>query len=491
MGEQLDRRSAMPREVLDALVRVVRADAPAEAQWFTADEALRVIEAGEAVKAWVDAVSLDCTRALAGRVFEAHDDLCASAERRPRTDDEWDRVREEAAQAAASEIEAATGMGYTECRARVSFALAEEERTATVRERMHSGCLSSYRARLLFEETRHCPPEVADAIAARVLRGEGGDGPTSHATLRRRLRRQLALHDSDYPRRARAEAVSRRRVRSDLRPNGTGWLDITGEGERIVAARERIEAIARRLKSEGRADERAHEAICSDVALDLLLYGWVTDDEPYRSLGRPPAARVTVTVSLATLLGVTEGTGEIPGHGFVQADHVREIATAAGSVWRRLVTDPVTGELLDLGTQRYVPTPRMRELVVHRDGVCRGPGCEVEARRCDLDHEIAWPLGPTHPANLAAKHRRHHNLKSHGWWTSTMTRNGRVHWRSAAGRAYVTHPRVYDDPLDAPLTADDPLDAPLTADDPTGVARTPDLRRGDGATLTALGPPPF
>src|SRR6476659_8605401 len=182
MGEATGRRSAMPREVLDALVRVMRADAPAEAQWFTADEALRVIEAGEAVKAWVDAVSLDCTRALAGRVFEAHDDLCASAERRPRTDDEWDRVREEAAQAAASEVEAATGMGYAECRARVSFALAEEERTATVRERMHSGCLSAYRARLLFDETRHCPPGVADGIATRVL-GEDDHGPISHATL--------------------------------------------------------------------------------------------------------------------------------------------------------------------------------------------------------------------------------------------------------------------------------------------------------------------
>ena len=49
MGDQLDRRSAMPREVLDALVRVMRADAPAEVQWFTADAALQVIEAGEAV----------------------------------------------------------------------------------------------------------------------------------------------------------------------------------------------------------------------------------------------------------------------------------------------------------------------------------------------------------------------------------------------------------------------------------------------------------
>ena len=447
-------RSGMPRAVLDAFVRLLRADTPA-AQWFTADEALRVIEAGETVKAWVDAVSLESTQSMAARLLDAHDRLHEDLSDRPRTHHEWDRVREEAAQAAASEIEAATGLGYGECRARVAFALADEESTATVRARMHSGDLSSYRARMLFEETRHCPPAVADGIAQRVLDAGDPAGPLSHRRLRRRLRRQLVLHDSDYPRRKRAESIARRRVEADLRPDGTGWLDISGEGERVVAAMERVEAIARRLRAEGRSDLRAHEAICSDVALDLLLYGWVPDDEPYRSLGRSPAAHVTVTVSLATLLGATDGTGEIPGHGFVQAHHVREIATAAGSIWRRLVTDPATGAMLDLGTERYVPTPRMRELVVHRDGVCRGPGCETEARRCDLDHEIEWPLGPTHTGNLAAKHRRHHNLKTRRWWTSTMTPDGVVHWRTSSGRTYTTRPHVYDDPADQPLALAD------------------------------------
>ena len=120
-------------------------------------------------------------------------------------------------------------------------------------------------------------------------------------------------------------------------------------------------------------------------------------------------------------------------------------------MWRRLVTGPLTGTMLDLGTERYVPTPRIRELVVHRDGVCRGPGCEREARRCDLDHEIAWPLGPTHTTNLVTKHRRHHNLKTRGWWSSTMTPDGVVHWRTATGRTYRTHPKVWDDPLDHPV----------------------------------------
>ena len=315
MRDGSDRRSAVPRQVLDAFVRLVRADAPADAQWFTADEALRVVEAGETVKAWVDAVSLASTRVLADHMLDAHDRLHEDLRtlddlhrRGHRSAAEWEAVRGEAAQAAA-----ATGMGYGECRARVAFALAEEERTATVRELMHAGGLSSYRARLLFAETRHCPPAIADAIAARVLGSNDDDAPISHEKLRRRLRRQLVLHDSDYPRRKRAEAVSQRRVDAALQADGTGWLNVTAQGERVVAARERIDAIARRLRAEGRSDLRSHDAICSDVALDLLLYGWVPDEEPYRTLGRPPAAQVTVTVSLATLLGATDGTGEIPG----------------------------------------------------------------------------------------------------------------------------------------------------------------------------------
>jgi hypothetical protein len=452
----LQPQPALPRPVVDALVRLTRAAKAGACEWLTADEALQVVEAGEAVKAWAEAVSLDATAALAHRLFDLHDvehDVRAGVG--ARSDQDWAELRVQANQTAASEIEAATGIGFGECQSRVAFAVAEEERTATVRSLMREGRLSGYRARLLFQEARHCPPEVADTIAARVLAPVAEGLPLSHARLRRGLRRELVLHESDFPRRERAEAVARRRVDAELRRDGTGWMQVSGEGERVVAARERIEAIARRLKAEGRSEARTHDAICSDIALDLLLYGWVPEDETYRALGKPPTARVNVIVSLTTLLGVTDGTGEIPGYGFVQAHHVREIATVAGSVWRRLVTDPANGRLLDLGTERYVPTPQMRDLVVHRDGVCRGPGCTVEARHCDLDHEVEWPRGQTRTTNLAAKHRRHHNLKTRRWWSSTMTPDGEVHWRTACGRSYLTTPHVYDDPAEQRLTSPD------------------------------------
>ena len=41
------------------------------------------------------------------------------------------------------------------------------------------------------------------------------------------------------------------------------------------------------------------------------------------------------------------------------------------------------------------PPDRMREQVILRDPTCRFPGCQVDSRRCDLDHVIPYdPSGP-------------------------------------------------------------------------------------------------
>jgi hypothetical protein len=54
----------------------------------------------------------------------------------------------------------------------------------------------------------------------------------------------------------------------------------------------------------------------------------------------------------------------------------------------------------------------MRDLVVARDRTCQGPGCRMPAARCDLDHTVEWPCGPTCPANLCALCRTHHRVKT-------------------------------------------------------------------------------
>jgi hypothetical protein len=127
-------------------------------------------------------------------------------------------------------------------------------------------------------------------------------------------------------------------------------------------------------------------------------------------------ARVNLVVALTTVLGLDDQPGEIPGHGFVPAAVARSIATATGSVWRRLVTDPVEGTALELSTTRYRPTREMAQQVAALDGICQAPGCTVPADRCDVDHEVPWPAGPTRVRGLKSRHRRHHNHKTRGRW---------------------------------------------------------------------------
>ncbi|MDT7561824.1 MAG: hypothetical protein QOG76_448, partial [Pseudonocardiales bacterium] len=93
--------------------------------------------------------------------------------------------------------------------------------------------------------------------------------------------------------------------------------------------------------------------------------------------------RVGVTVGLTTLLGLDQLPGELAGYGPIPADQARELA--AQGTWRRLVTDPVTGALLDYGTSRYTPPAHLAAHVVARDQTCVFPGCRIRADRCDLD----------------------------------------------------------------------------------------------------------
>ncbi len=61
---------------------------------------------------------------------------------------------------------------------------------------------------------------------------------------------------------------------------------------------------------------------------------------------------------------------------------------------------------------RYTPSQALCEFVRCRDLTCRFPGCDKPAQVCDLDHTVAYPVGPTHPSNLKCLCRFHHLLKT-------------------------------------------------------------------------------
>ncbi|RRD29101.1 HNH endonuclease [Actinomyces bowdenii] len=112
-------------------------------------------------------------------------------------------------------------------------------------------------------------------------------------------------------------------------------------------------------------------------------------------------------------------------------------ALAAGGTWRRLVTDPLTGAVLDAGRRRYRPAQDLAERVRLRDRSCTHPGCEVPARRCDLDHITPWSAGGvTSMDNLTALCEAHHRLKHTPGWSLSRAPEGALTWRTPTGARY-------------------------------------------------------
>ena len=162
---------------------------------------------------------------------------------------------------------------------------------------------------------------------------------------------------------------------------------------------------------------------------------------------RVPKVRIDVTVALSTLLGLDDKPGELAGLGPIPAEQAR--ALAMGGTWRRLVTDPLTGAVLDVGHTRYRPPTAIVEHVLARDGCCAGPGCGVPADRCDLDHTTEYhgvpangsPVrGTTSVDNLGPLSDRCHRLKTDGGFRLRQVEPGVFEWHTPAGLTYRVTP---------------------------------------------------
>lgn len=90
----------------------------------------------------------------------------------------------------------------------------------------------------------------------------------------------------------------------------------------------------------------------------------------------------------------------------------------------------------------YRPHAGLERHVRRRDGTCRFPGCHVPAARCDVDHVVRHPDGPTDRRNLICLCRTHHRFKHHGGWRPQLHPDARVTWSTPDGRCYETLPRL-------------------------------------------------
>ncbi len=192
-------------------------------------------------------------------------------------------------------------------------------------------------------------------------------------------------------------------------------------------------------------DDASLDALRADALAGRLL-GTVADDGSVAWDRSEAKVVVEVVMTLDTLLAERERLEREPAVALVDgvpapAALARDLADAA-TWWRRLVTDPVDGHLLDYGTAVYLP-PRLRRFVLKRDDVCRAPGCtDRHAARLDMDHAEPFPAGTSSAQNCGALSRRCHQLKTEGFADIVDSRaDGSATWVTAWGQRIALPPR--------------------------------------------------
>jgi hypothetical protein len=158
-------------------------------------------------------------------------------------------------------------------------------------------------------------------------------------------------------------------------------------------------------------------------------------DCPARAERKAAASAVIhVLAEQATLDGSSDHPGYLPGFGILPADSVRQLA--AGATLKPLViptADPEPG---------YRPSAALTQFLRWRDLTCRWPGCDKPAERCDIDHTVAWPYGPTHPSGNKHYCRTHHLIKTFltgtCGWTDRQQPDGTIILTAPTGHVYTT-----------------------------------------------------
>ena len=171
--------------------------------------------------------------------------------------------------------------------------------------------------------------------------------------------------------------------------------------------------------------------------------------QPAASLSAAPVSQPAASLSAAPVsqpaasLSAAGGVAQVRiGARSTAVPALTAWALAAGGTWRRLVTDPTNGVVIDVGRTRYRPPTGLADLVRARDRACVFPTCQTPAERCDIDHLTAWSQGGTTSLdNLTTLCEAHHRLKhTPGWALTRDQASGTLSWHTPDKTIYQRHP---------------------------------------------------
>jgi hypothetical protein len=376
-----------------------------------------------------------------------------------------------------AEISAALRMSEMVAAARLKTARSLTAELAPVCEALAAGDISYWHANAIAEATGALSAEQAAWVAGRVLPAARKQ---TVAQLRRSLRRAvLAVAPQTAAARAR-QAHQERRLDWWALPDGMAELRLIASASDVMTAYTTANALASRMAqgqpNRGSDGWEPMDALRADALIQLICGAAPTGNAAAASDTAADGRRVTVqlTMDLPTLLGLRDNPAELAGYGPLPAPLARMLATDAK--WRRLLHEPHTGRLLDLGRTSYLPSAELGRFIRSRDGVCAFPTCNRAAQHCDLDHTQPYRPGSdaggrTDRNNLGALCDRHHRLKHEAGWTLCRDPiSERATWTSPAGRRHLIDHHDYRslDPSDLP---DEP--PPPTQPEPTVIVDVP------------------
>ena len=332
-------------------------------------------------------------------------------------------------------------------------------------EALEGGQIDDRKARILVDALVDRPvPLVLDVQEALL----GGAARRTPAQLARDGAREVVARDPEGAREHHQVGLARRRVDAPkVLPDGMAgvWAVLPAtDATRLDSA---LDSLARGARTAGdprtldqlRADvlvgltagdvegcaARAALAAPDDAASDAAGPDAAGPDGPGTRRGEafPGTARRTeirVTVPLSTLMDLDDAPAELAGYGPITAETAR--ALARGGTWRRIVTDPLTGRVLDVGRTRYRPPADLITHVRARDTTCSRPGCSTRAESCDLDHTVEYHRhgGTTRHDNLGPLCPRDHAIKTDGGFHLTQVEPGVFEWTTPTGHRYRIEP---------------------------------------------------
>ena len=301
----------------------------------------------------------------------------------------------------------------------------------TTLDALGRGQVSHDQARTLTDAVWKLPPDEPDLVVGleKAVLGSAPQQTTSQfraAVKKATMRIDPASAEERYQR-----ARSDRAVRLEPVDDGMALLSVLLDAPDAQVLYTRLTAAATSLPS---TDPRTIDQQRADLFVDAVLTG-LPDGAPPTHQGRKPA--ISVVVSSDTLLQLGDEPGHLVGYGPITAECARRLASEESGTWRRLLTDPDTGELLDVSSDTYRPSARLRAFVQARDSVCAFPTCNQPGYRCEFEHITEFRSGGrTCRCNGALACRRHNQCKIDSDWSYVRNADGSFTWTTAEGRQY-------------------------------------------------------